>query len=71
VGAEALELGQPSPLRGVVVGVAEGQRRLVRAAHRGPALGRPLVVAGQLEAERLGDEVAPKGSTMPARPRQR
>ena len=58
IGAQALQLGQPSPLRGVVVGMGEGQRRLVRAAHRGPAARPPPRVAGQLEAERLGDGIA-------------
>ena len=54
-GAERQQLLVAAPLRRFVTRAGARERRLVRAAERGPALGGLLVLAGQLERVRLGD----------------
>src|SRR4051794_25778939 len=61
VRAEALELGQAAPPRIVVVGMAEGEGRLIGAAHRDPPLGGRRPLAGELELEGLGHGVGLEG----------
>ena len=66
-GAEPLKLRERPSQGGRVLGLPQRERRLVGAPEVPPGLGRPLVVAGEVDREGLGD--AGRGTARRSPPR--